>query len=145
MGVLTNVIEIAAPPQAVWDVLLEVETMAEWMTVHDGFPEDPSGQLEPGFRFKEKVKIIGMSGEVSWKVVDFEPPEFLRLEGKGTGGTKLKAAYRIEPAGDGSRLSYESELGGLALRPIKGRVEKEANAAGKESLENLRDLIEARG
>ena len=145
MAVLTSSVELPLPPEQVWEAVIDLDGCSQWMTLHDGFPEGPPGKLRPGLVFKENVRVLGMPGAVSWTVAEFEKPKRIQLDGRGPLGVKLRAAYRLESSGEGTRLSYESEFGGLALRAVRGRVEKDAQTAGEESLEKFRAMVTGGG
>jgi carbon monoxide dehydrogenase subunit G len=141
MAVLTSSIEIPRSPQEVWEVVADLDKYEQWMTLHAGFPDGPPGKAEPGTVFREKVKVMGMPGDVKWTVSELEEARRIGMEGEGPMGTTLRAVFELEPAGDGTRVSYESEFGGAALAALQGPVEKEAKKAGDESLEKLRALV----
>jgi carbon monoxide dehydrogenase subunit G len=141
MSVLSSSIDVPAPPEKVWEAVSNLDVYAQWMTLHAGFPDGAPGEMAPGMTYRERVKVMGMPGEVTWTVAELEEQARARLEGEGPMGIKLKAAFLLEPAGDGTRVSYESEFGGAALAALQGPVEKEAQKAGDESLQRLRDLV----
>lgn len=141
MAVLTSSVEVPLPPEEVWETVIDLDVYSQWMTLHSGFPEGPPGKMRSGLAFKENVQVLGMPGGVTWTVAEFEKPKRIQLDGRGPLGVKLRAVYRLEPSGEGTRLSYESEFGGFALRAVRGRVEKEAQEAGEESLERFRAMV----
>jgi carbon monoxide dehydrogenase subunit G len=141
VSVLTSSIEIPAPPEKVWEAVSDLEVYGRWMTLHAGFPAGSPGRMEPGMRYKEKVKVMGMPGDVDWTVAELEEPSSVRLHGEGPMGIQLRAAFLLESEGEGTRVSYESEFGGAALVALQSVVEKEAQKAGDESLQRLRDLV----
>jgi carbon monoxide dehydrogenase subunit G len=134
-------VEVSAPPERVWEVISDLSTCDEWLVIHVGFPDGAPETLEEGTRYKQTVTLLGLSQDVSWTVDEVDPPRRLALKGKGPAGVKLRAAYRLEPAGDGTRVAYDGEFGGLALRPFGGKVESEAKKAGDRSLANLREYL----
>jgi Polyketide cyclase / dehydrase and lipid transport len=145
MAVLTSSVELPLSPEEVWEGVIDLDGCSQWMTLHDGFPEGPPGKLRPGLVFKENVRFIGMPGDVTWTVAEFDKPKRIQLDGRGPLGVKLRAVYRLASSGEGTRLSYESEFGGLALRAVRGKVEKNAQAAGEESLERFRAMVTGDG
>ena len=134
-------IDIPAPPEKVWGAIADLNTYEQWMTVHVAFPDGVPEDLKEGVSFREKVTIMGMPGEVNWTVADYQPPERIEMNGQGPMGTTLRAVFAVEAAGEGSKVSYESEFGGAALAPMQAAIEKEAHKAGEQSLEKLRGVV----
>jgi carbon monoxide dehydrogenase subunit G len=141
VSVLTNSIDIPAPADKVWAAIGDLNVYAQWMTLHSDFPDGVPDTVEPGVSFREKVKIMGMPGDVTWTVADYQEERRIQLDGEGPMGVKLRAVFELEPTGDGTHVSYESEFSGAALAPLLGAVEKEAQKAGDESLANLKEVV----
>jgi uncharacterized protein YndB with AHSA1/START domain len=134
--------EIPAPQEEVWATLMDFDRAGEWMTIHAGFPDGAPQDVSPDTSFRQKVKIMGMPGEVKWTVKEVDAPNRLEMDGEGPMGTKLRAVYLLESNGNGStKFTYESEFGGAALAAMAGPLEKESNKAGEESLDNFRGLF----
>jgi carbon monoxide dehydrogenase subunit G len=141
MGTVTNTTELPAPPEEVWAKLANPTTFKDWLTTHNGLAEGGEGQLSQGDTFKEKVKIMGMPGEVAWTVEECDEPRRLVLDGKGPMGTKMRTAYELTPNGESTTIAYEAEFGGAALGPMAGPLEKASKQSADESLENLKQLL----
>jgi hypothetical protein len=133
-------IDIPAPPDEVWRTVTDIENSGEWNVVHVSFP-DGAPPLSASASWKEKVRIMGMPGEVTWSVAELDDGTELQLTGKGPMGTKLRAGYVLEAVDGGTRLTADSEFGGVALKPMLGPVTKESEKALDASLENLRALL----
>jgi hypothetical protein len=118
----------------------DIERSGDWNAVHVAFP-DGAPVLSPSARWKEKVRIMGMPGEVTWSVADLDEGSELQLTGSGPMGTKLRAGYVLEPVDGGTRLTADSEFGGLAIKPMLGQLAKESEKALAASLERLRALF----
>jgi carbon monoxide dehydrogenase subunit G len=138
---ITSSIEIPAPPDKVWDAIADLNTYEQWMTVHVAFPDGIPEEMKEGVSYREKVTVMGMPGEVNWTVAEFNPPSRIALTGQGPMGTTMSASFSIEPSGDGSTVSYESEFAGAALAPMQAAIEKEAAKQGDASLEKLRGVV----
>jgi uncharacterized protein YndB with AHSA1/START domain len=134
--------EIPAGQDEVWATLTDFGRCGEWMTIHAGFPDGAPQDVSPDTSFRQKVKIMGMPGEVKWTFKEVDEPNRLAMDGEGPMGTKLRAVYLLESNGNGgTNFTYESEFGGAALTAMAGPLEKESNKAGEESLENFRGLF----
>lgn len=138
---ITKELELPAAPDQVWAKLTDFSSYAEWNTTHAGFPDGAPPAPTQGATFKEKVKIMGMPGEVNWTVAEVTEGERLFLDGKGPMGTHMKMTYDLQPAGEGTRILLDSEFGGAALGPMAKALEKESDKSLDESLEKLRALL----
>ena len=140
MAVIEETVELPAPPSEVWAKIADLEQWPAWLTIHNGFP-DGTPALSEGTQFKQKVKIMGMPGEVAWTVETCAEADKLELRGKGPMGTSMRTLYDLQEADGGTRVAYEAEFGGAALASMAGPLEKESRKGANESLENLRNLL----
>jgi uncharacterized protein YndB with AHSA1/START domain len=145
-GVVSE-IEIAAPPEAVWDVLMDPHRLGDWVTTHVALGDETPAELEEGSSFEQKLKVGGPGFKVTWKVVEAECPRRVEWNGDGPAGSGARVVYELEPAGDdATKFSYENEfkLPGGALGRLAGRTVGAAAAKreAERSLANLKKLIE---
>ena len=140
-------IEIAASPEEVYGVMMDPSRLGDWVTIHREVSDAPDPPLTTGDSFEQKLALAGKSFKVRWEVTRADPPEAADWKGKGPAGSGASVAYRIEPAGDGSRVHYENEfdfpagfLGSVAGKLlVRSPAEKEA----KRTLERLKELLES--
>ncbi len=137
MATITKQTQVDASPDTVWAKLSDTSTYGEWLSTHVEYPDGPP-ELSEGATFKEKVTIMGMPGEVDWTVTKYEPGAAVEMEGAGPMGTKLNAAYRVEPNGDGTTITVESGFEGAALAAMAQPLEAASNSALEKSLEQLK-------
>jgi hypothetical protein len=122
------------------------ESWADWLVIHAGFSDGAPENFAPGTKFKERVKILGMPGEVTWTIKDVQLGEsgVVAMDGEGPMGTTMSARFEIHPADSGTTLvKYDASYGGAALTPLMGQLEKATKEASSESLQKLRDLVSA--
>jgi carbon monoxide dehydrogenase subunit G len=139
-------IEIAAPIAAVYDTMMDPGRLGEWVTIHRDVSDAPEPPLSEGDSFEQKLALAGKSFTVRWTVVRADPPEAADWDGRGPAGSGARVAYRLEEAGDGTRVRYENGfdfpaglLGRAAGRLlVRSPAEKEAG----RSLERLKALLE---
>lgn len=141
MPSISRSVDIEASPDAVWATITDFDRYGEWNVTHQSFPEAPPSPLATGSTFKEKVKIMGMPGEVAWAVTELDEGSRLALDGKGPMGTHLNYDYSLESVNGGTRVNAEAEFGGAALGPMAGQLEKQSAQALDESLEKLKGLL----
>lgn len=139
-------IEIRVAPERVYETLMDPRCLKEWVTIHKGLQDAPSGDLRKGSELSQKLKVAGRSFTVHWTVTKTERPTRVVWEGRGPMGTVANIRYELEEVGEGTRFSYfnEYELPGGALGRVAGRVVSRAAAKETEkSLEKLKKLLEA--
>jgi carbon monoxide dehydrogenase subunit G len=138
-------IDIAAPPERVYEVVMDPRHLENWVTVHEALIEAPDGELKEGSELVQCLKLAGRKFNVHWKVVQDDCPKRVVWEGQGPVHSHAKVVYELEPNGDGTRFSYMNQydlpggpLGKLAGRTVVGIARKEAD----RTLERLKKLLE---
>jgi uncharacterized protein YndB with AHSA1/START domain len=146
---VTAAIDIDAPPKKVWDVVMDPERLADWVTIHRGVDRVSDRPLQDGSTLRQELCIRHVTFHVRWKVDEAKPCEVAVWEGKGPARSKAHTVYRLS-ANDagGTRFEYENEfkaplgpLGAAASRALVGGLpQREANA----TLQRLKALVERR-
>lgn len=140
-------IDIDAPPEAVYDLMLDPDRLHEWVTIHRKVNRVDSGDPRKGYKMDQTLCLRHASFKVHWTLTEADRPHAATWEGRGPAGSYARTSYRLKPVdGGGTRFEYENEfkapggfLGAAASRVIVGGVpEREAN----RSLENLKALVE---
>jgi carbon monoxide dehydrogenase subunit G len=139
-------IEIEAPRERVWAVLMDPRRLADWVSIHKSLKRAPDGQLREGSELTQGVHLAGTSFNVHWKVDEADAPRRAVWEGRGPVRSKASVVYELESAGDSrTRFHYTNEfkapggpLGGLVDR-ITGHT---AERAADKTLANLKALLE---
>jgi carbon monoxide dehydrogenase subunit G len=139
-------IDIAAPPDRIYDVLMDPRRLEDWVTIHAGLKDAPDGDLREGSELTQWLKLAGRRIHVDWKVVEAERPSRVVWEGHGPVHSRARVIYDLTREGEGTSFCYLNEyklpggplgrLGGRALERISGR---EAD----RSLERLKQLSES--
>ena len=139
-------VELEVAPEKAYEAVMDPGHLADWVTIHDGFNEEPPERLDRGARLVQRLKVAGRCFTVRWTVTDAERPERVRWEGKGPAGTNAHVEYRFQKDGAGrTRFCYINDyaLPGGPAGKLAGRVV--SRAAGREvdrSLERLRHMLE---
>ena len=138
-------IEIAAPPEAVYEIVMDPARLGDWVTVHKELVHAPNGVLEEGDELVQKLKVAGQSFKVSWTVAKAHRPRDVEWEGHGPLGTKARVSYDLEPSGDGTCFNYINEydlpggpVGKLGAKAVQRKAGKEAD----RTLDRLKGLLE---
>lgn len=141
-------IEIDAPPERVWDVVMDPDRLDEWVTIHRRVEKASEKPLEEGSTLEQTLCIRHTNFRVKWKVAEADAPRLAVWEGKGPARSRARTEYRLSANGDGgTRFDYVNDfkapfgpLGSAAERVLVGGVsEREAKA----TLQSLKRLVEA--
>ena len=137
-------IDLAAPREQVYELLMDPQRLGEWVTIHERFDDAPD-ELSEGAEMSQRLKVAGQRFTVHWKVTEDDRPARVKWEGRGPARTSARVVYDLEERDRGSRFSYlnEYELPGGAAGRMAGRAV--SAAAGREverSLERLKRLLE---
>ena len=147
MSQVTVQIDIGAPPEVVYDAMLDPGRLADWVTIHKRVNRADDGPLREGYRMDQTLVLRGAPFKVQWTLTDYDRPRTATWEGRGPGGSYARTTYRLAAAdGNGTRFEYENEykapggfLGAAASRALVGGTsEREAKA----SLAQLKKLLE---
>ena len=139
-------IEIDAPPARVWEVVMDPQRLADWVTIHRHLGRVPA-RLRRGSTFEQTLNLRGAHLHVAWTVVDMEPPHRAVWQGQGPAHSRASIVYRLRADGENRTIfDYTNEFRppGGALGAVAGRVlvgglsQREA----QRSLQRLKTLIE---
>lgn len=140
-------IDIDAPPERVYDVMLDAGRLHEWVTIHRKINRVDDGTPREGFQMDQTLCLRHANFKVHWTLTEADRPEAATWEGRGPAHSYARTSYRLTKLDGGrTRFEYENEfkapggiLGAAASRVIVGGVpEREAN----RSLQNLKTLLE---
>ena len=137
----------AAPPQQVWEALLDPEVLAAVMPGCKKLELTGENQYEGAL----DMKVGPVQGQFQGKVnlEDLDPPNgySMRLDGQGAPGF-VKATARVEIAGDGdgTRMTYDgdAQVGGRIASVGQRLLDSSSKAIIKQSLEGLNNQVVAR-
>jgi uncharacterized protein YndB with AHSA1/START domain len=147
MSRVHSAIEIDAPPERVWAVVMDPRRLADWVTIHRRVEGAPA-RLTRGSTFEQTLNLRGAHLHVMWTVVDLEEPRRAVWEGQGPAHSRASIVYELQPLGErGTRFEYTNEFKapGGALGAVAGRVlvgglsQREA----QRSLQQLKQLVES--
>jgi uncharacterized protein YndB with AHSA1/START domain len=147
MSKVTVEIDIDAPPEVVFDTMLDPDRLKDWVTIHRKVNRADGGALHEGYEMQQTLALRGAPFKVRWTLTQYERPREATWEGRGPGGSYARTAYRLSSRdGGGTRFEYLNEykapggmLGAAASRALVGGTsEKEA----RRSLQKLKRLLE---
>lgn len=146
MSTIAACVAVAAAPERVWQVLVDIDRLGEWMGPHRGFPHGPPDELRAGERYAQEVAAAGQEVDVCWTIEEVSAPRRVILRGEGPAGATAAVVYELEPDGEGTRLSSQTtyELPGGPLSAVAGQLAaNQAEEEAEASLQRLRRLAEA--
>ena len=147
MTLVTASIQIDAPPERVYDTMLDPSRLGEWVTIHRRVNRADDGRPHEGYEMEQTLCLRGANFKVRWTLTEAQRPDHATWEGRGPAHSYARTAYRLrERDGGKTQFDYENEfkapggfLGAAASRMLIGGVpEREA----RRSLERLKALLE---
>jgi carbon monoxide dehydrogenase subunit G len=136
---------IAAPPQAVYDIVMDPSRLEDWVTIHQHIVGAAQSPLKKGSELTQSLKLAGTRFNVQWRVVENEPCRHVVWEGRGPVGSRARVEYRFDSNDGGTEFSYINEydlpggpLGRVAGRAVSRVTQKEVDG----SLQRLKGLVE---
>lgn len=130
-------IEIAAPPETVWDVLTAIENWPSWNP--DIKSMSMQGELAEGSVFRWKAG----PGTITSTIRRVEPPRLIAWTGK-TFGIKAIHFYRLEPRNGKTFVQTEESFEGVLARLMRGSLQKTVDRSLADGLRYLRAEAEKR-
>jgi uncharacterized protein YndB with AHSA1/START domain len=136
--VAADEIEIAASPEAVWDVLTDLESWPRWN------PDVKSMSLDGGLEKGSVFRWRAGPGTITSTIQDVQPPTRIAWTGS-TFGIKAKHVYRLEPRGEATHVQTEESYEGLVARLLRGSLQKTLEKGLSDGLRSLKAEAERRG
>jgi uncharacterized protein YndB with AHSA1/START domain len=138
-------VEINRPVEEVFSYATNPENFAEWVGNVIEVRKDVPGPPRKGTRFTVEQKLLGRRFESPFEVIDYEPNR--RYAHRSTGGpVPVTMNFTYEPVSEGTRITQrnEAEPGGFfgLVGPL---LERALSRQMRTNLENLKDMLEARG
>jgi uncharacterized protein YndB with AHSA1/START domain len=140
MSEVITSITIDAPPEKVWEVVMDPHRLGEWVTIHRRLNSASKSEME------QTLHLRGVNFHVHWELTACEAPHHAVWQGRGPAHSHAETEYRLTAVDGGTRFAYRNEfkapfgpLGAFASRALVGGLpEREAHA----TLKNLKELIE---
>jgi uncharacterized protein YndB with AHSA1/START domain len=144
--VAVNEIEIAAPPEAVFDVLSDASLYAHWVVGAKEIRGADPGFPQRGTRFFHTVGVGPLTLKDHSTVLEFEPPRRMVLEACLRQLGSAIVTLDVHAQGAGSRIVMTERPGhGLPLRIGHKLGNLLLRGRNFLSLEQLKELVEGRG
>jgi uncharacterized protein YndB with AHSA1/START domain len=140
MSEVITSITIDAPPEKVWEVVMDPHRLEEWVTIHRKLNSASKDEME------QTLHLRGVNFHVRWELEECEAPTHAVWRGRGPARSHAETEYRLTAVDGGTRFAYRNAfkaplgpLGAAASRALVGGLpEREAH----QSLRNLKSLVE---
>jgi carbon monoxide dehydrogenase subunit G len=134
-------VEVARPPEDVFEFLSDIERLPEWQT--SAVEAHTDGPLAEGSRVAEKRRLLGREVDTELEVVAFEPPRRLMLRSLG-GPVNFMVDHELVAQGGGTQLRFlaEAQPGGL-LRLTEPVLARTAEQEFRRDFDRLKELLES--
>ncbi len=144
VGHVTHNADLPIAPAALWAVLSDPRTWADWLTVHHRWAGPPRARFVPGARMTAETLMLGVASTVEWTVESAIAPGTLVLIGTGEAGLRTRFTFLINPAESGSQLTVTSEIAGeLLTAGLISAIERDGAEQLERSVQNLQALAAA--
>jgi hypothetical protein len=139
-------ISIACSPARVFEVLGDVERLAEFSHMTVRVEHGPGRAVQVGDRFNQVVKVLHLELDTEWEVTEVIADELIRVEGRSTANGAATVTQRIAAQGDGSSVTFDVEydppLGILGDIADKAIFEQRHEHDAEQILMGLKALCE---
>lgn len=147
MSVVTATIHLDAPPEQVWDLVMDASRLGEWVSIHRKLISADEGTAREGYEMDQQIHIRGVSVDVHWRLVQCRPGRLAVWDGRGPARSRAQTEYALTPSGEGTQFDYRNEfhaplgpIGAVVSRALVGGIpEREA----LRTLDRLADLVRA--
>jgi hypothetical protein len=141
-------IEIAAAPDAVWDLLMQPARYPEVMEPADEMLDLGDGIVKEGYVYKERGGIPPIKSVSTWTVTAFEP-KIRQVHDGDDGKATIHLDWGLEPTAAGSHLVHTMDLEPVwYLAPVMAvmwplLLRKRAQEALDGTMANIKRIAEA--
>ena len=140
-------VDIHAPPQQVWDLVMDPDRFGDWVTIHRSVDNVSDRPARKGSTMDQVMHMRGFTFKVHWTLEEVDEPRRAEWEGRGPAHSRARITYQLS-GDDGGPTAFEytneltppgGRIGNMASRVIIGEAsDREAH----KSLERLKSLLE---
>jgi uncharacterized membrane protein len=139
-------IDIEAPVERVWALIMDPHRFGDWVTIHRSMENVSASPAKRGATMDQVIQIRGVTFHVHWTLVSVDAPNRAEWEGVGPAHSRARILYELADRGAFTGFEYTNEftvpggrLGTVASRVFVGGVsEREAH----KSLTRLKEVLE---
>lgn len=143
MASITTSVEIARSPEDVFAYITDVSRHPEWQEGLVSATVQTDGPVQVGSRLVHRRKLGVATVASTSEITAFDPPRLVAFRGLD-GPIRAEGTQRVEPAGEGSRVSFEMEMRGHGLGTLMlPMARRQATRQVAASHEKLKRILEA--
>lgn len=143
MAPIATSVEIARNPEEVFAYITDVPRHPEWQEGLVSATLETEGPPRVGSRVVHKRKLGFGTVATTSEITAFDPPRAIGFRGLD-GPIRAEGSQRVEPAGEGSRVSFEMEMRGHGLGVLMlPMARRQASRQVAESHERLKRILES--
>jgi uncharacterized protein YndB with AHSA1/START domain len=145
--VVTADITIEAPPDKVWDLVMDPHRLDDWVTIHRKLDSADDGPPREGMKMRQCLSLRGAHFHVNWQLTECDDGALAVWEGRGPVRSYARTEYHLSSNGNGgTHFHYVNEfkapmgpIGKAASRALVGGLPKRE---ADKSLAQLKKLLE---
>lgn len=138
---ITRTRDVPGTPDDVAAVVVDLERWPEWFALHKGWSGPIPTEARVGVEFRHKVRVLGLPGDVTWKVATLDLPRNVVLKGKGPSRSNMGVDFRVTPRDGDSTVAFTATIGGLAIKPFEGTLKPWIEARADRTLDGLERVL----
>ena len=140
-------IDIDAPVQDVWEVVMDATKLQDWVTIHRSLGSHSTGKPSKGDEMEQKMALRGATFKVKWELAECEQPTHALWKGRGPARSHAETQYDLADNGKGGttfsyRNVFKAPMGPLGKAASKALVGGLPEKEAKASLQALKELLE---
>jgi uncharacterized protein YndB with AHSA1/START domain len=144
MAPISTSVEIARRPEDVFSYITDVSRHPEWQEGLVSVSVETEGPLRVGSRLVHRRKVGPATVATTSEITAFEPPHLLAFRGLD-GPVRADGTQRVDPVGEGSRVSFEMEMHGHGLGALMlPMARRQAASQVATSHVKLKGILETR-
>jgi len=142
MAPIVTSVNVARSPEDVFAYITDVQRHPEWQEGLVSVTTETEGPVRVGTRVVHRRKLGPQTVSATSEITAFDPPRLVSFRGID-GPIRGEGSQRVEPAGTGSRVSFEMELKGYGLGKLMlPMARKQAARQVEASHANLKRILE---
>ena len=88
-------IDIDAPPEQVYDLVLDPARLNEWVTIHRRVNSRDAGEPHEGYEMEQTLHLRGANFKVHWTLTEADRPGKATWEGRGPAHSYARTSYAL--------------------------------------------------
>jgi uncharacterized membrane protein len=143
MAHIATSVEIARSPEDVFAYIADMPRHPEWQDGLVSVTVETEGPTRVGSRVVHQRKLGPRTVATTSEITGYEPPRVVSFRGID-GPIRAAGSQRVDPVGDGSRVSFEMDLEGHGFgKLLLPMARKQAERQVLASHEKLKRILEA--